>query len=145
MYLFELHRDTDDTGISGTGVVAQGVVFDDGAVALHWVGAVGSTALYGNMQAVEKIHGHGGKTRIVVTPTRMIGLDPYGDTGRQSGRPVAHEALHPNDEPITYPGTVATGGMTPGYLAPHRWGEAGPEPVDEAIYDEAFQPHRRRM
>jgi hypothetical protein len=33
---FELHRDTDITGVSGTGVVAEGVAFSDGVVALRW-------------------------------------------------------------------------------------------------------------
>ena len=32
MRLFELYRKTDITGISSTGIVAQGVEFDDGVI-----------------------------------------------------------------------------------------------------------------
>lgn len=35
MNRFELVRDVDVTGISGTGVVAEGVEFSDGTVALR--------------------------------------------------------------------------------------------------------------
>jgi hypothetical protein len=36
MKTFELYRIDDATGISGTGIVAQGVVFDDGTCAFGW-------------------------------------------------------------------------------------------------------------
>lgn len=67
METFELDRHEDETGISGTGVVAQGVVFDDGTVALRWTTTHNSTAIYESMVAVEAIHGHKGKTTIVRT------------------------------------------------------------------------------
>jgi hypothetical protein len=67
MRQFELHRDTDETGISGTGIVAQGVQFDDGTACLRWMSAHTSTACYASMTDVEAIHGHAGKTRIVWT------------------------------------------------------------------------------
>jgi hypothetical protein len=66
---FELHRDEDETGISGTGVVCQGVEFDDGSVAMKWiVGDFRSAVIWDpsmGMTAVEAIHGHNGRTRIV--------------------------------------------------------------------------------
>ena len=65
MKLFTLERDEDMTGISGTGVVAEGVEFSDGQVVLRWLTSVNSTVIYANIAAVETIHGHGGKTRIV--------------------------------------------------------------------------------
>lgn len=66
MMTFELHRDEDETGISGTGVVAQGVVWADGTVAMRWiVGEHRSTVIWPDIDAVEAIHGHGGRTRIV--------------------------------------------------------------------------------
>lgn len=79
MRMFELHRDEDETGISGTGVVAQGVVFDDGPTVLRWiVGEHRSTVVWPSIEAVEAIHGHGGRTRIVWTPAerRCSGTDP---------------------------------------------------------------------
>lgn len=62
---FTLVRDVDETGVSGTGVIVEGIEFTDGTVALRWLTATTSTAVYASMDDVEAIHGHGGKTRIV--------------------------------------------------------------------------------
>lgn len=64
--LFRLHRLEDESGVSGTGIVAYGVVFGNGKVVLAWGGAasVPSVAVFDSIQHVETIHGHGGKTRI---------------------------------------------------------------------------------
>lgn len=67
MRRFELHRDCDRTGVSGTGVVADGVVFPDGAAVLRWRGQWPSVVIHEKgLAAVETIHGHGGATRIVL-------------------------------------------------------------------------------
>ena len=73
---FELHRDTDETGISGTGVVAEGLLCSDGEVFLRWiVGEFRSSVVWAQgIAAVEAIHGHNGKTRIVW-------LDPEEEPG----------------------------------------------------------------
>lgn len=64
--LFVLVRDRDHTGVSGEGVVAEGVQFSTGRVALHWIaGGISSTALHDSLENVEAIHGHGGSTRVV--------------------------------------------------------------------------------
>ena len=65
MRRFELHRDVDETGISGTGLVAEGVKFSDGRVALRWRSEHTSTAIYDDIGEVVVIHGHNGQTRIV--------------------------------------------------------------------------------
>lgn len=66
MKLFQLVRDTDVTGVSGIGVVAEGVVFTDGRVALRWtVGDHKSTVLWDDIESVKIIHGHNGSTRLV--------------------------------------------------------------------------------
>jgi hypothetical protein len=62
--LFQLDRIEDKSGVSGTGIVADGVVFPDGTVALRWRGETRSTVIYDNLADVLKIHGHGGSTRI---------------------------------------------------------------------------------
>ncbi len=69
MKTFELHRDQDITGISGTGVVAEGVEFSDGTVSIRWLsGEFHSTVHWDQgMTAVKAIHGHGGATRVVWT------------------------------------------------------------------------------
>ena len=63
---FILQRDEDETGVSGVGVVAEGVRFSDGRCALRWiVGGSRSTVIWDSVDDVEKIHGHNGKTRVV--------------------------------------------------------------------------------
>jgi hypothetical protein len=65
MRLFILYRLKDESGVSGTGIVAEGVVFSDGHVALRWITKVASsTALYDTIEDMIAVHGHGGLTRI---------------------------------------------------------------------------------
>jgi hypothetical protein len=62
---FYLERREDPSGVSGTGRVAEGVVFSNGWVALVWLSACPSLAFYPSIENVEAIHGHGGKTRLI--------------------------------------------------------------------------------
>lgn len=71
---FILFRDQDVTGISGTGPVADGVVFPDGTTVVRWRDLGGpaaergvrpTTVVFESIAAVEALHGHGGATRIV--------------------------------------------------------------------------------
>jgi hypothetical protein len=62
---FHLLRLEDESGVSGTGFVAEGVVFSNGWVALMWLSDYPSVAVYQSVEAVEVVHGHGGKTRLV--------------------------------------------------------------------------------
>lgn len=75
---FQLHRDADHTGLSGTGVVADGVTFPDGTTVIRWReldpgtpnyerGVRATTVVFPNVGAVEALHGHNGATRIVYT------------------------------------------------------------------------------
>lgn len=65
MIRFELHRHVDISGVSGTGVVAEGVIFTDNTVAMRWLGATPSTVHHdGGIAAVEHIHSHGGLTHV---------------------------------------------------------------------------------
>ena len=69
MRTFHLQRDEDVTGISGTGIVAEGVEFSNGTVVIAWiVGEHQSTVVWPSIEAVEAIHGHGGATRVVMHP-----------------------------------------------------------------------------
>jgi hypothetical protein len=67
---FCLVRKEDETGISGTGVVAGGVLFPDGVVALRWYSDWPTSVVFHDrgIEAVEHVHGHGGKTEIVWLP-----------------------------------------------------------------------------
>jgi hypothetical protein len=64
--LFTLERDEDVTGVSGSGTVAEGVVFSDGTVALRWLSEWPTSVVFHDrgLEAVDAVHGHGGKTRI---------------------------------------------------------------------------------
>jgi hypothetical protein len=63
---FELDRQMDVSGVSGTGVVVEGVQFSDGAVVIHWLPPWATTTVFHTldeaMVQVEKIHGHEGAT-----------------------------------------------------------------------------------
>ena len=59
---FYLVRIEDASGVSGTGRVAQGVIFDNGKVALTWLSDHPSVTVYDNIGEVRAIHGHEGKT-----------------------------------------------------------------------------------
>lgn len=64
---FNVFRVIDETGYSGTGVVAQGIVFGNGKVVLCWLNGnsgVSSIAIYESETDLLKIHGHGGTTGI---------------------------------------------------------------------------------
>lgn len=62
---FHLVRDEDETGISGTGIVAEGIQFSDGRCVLRWTTTTSSTGYYDTILHVEHLHGHNGKTRVV--------------------------------------------------------------------------------
>jgi hypothetical protein len=64
MRLFQLHRNEDESGVSGTGIVAEGVEFTDGKCALSWLTDKSSKGFYDCIQHIEDIHGHNGKTII---------------------------------------------------------------------------------
>ncbi len=65
---FLLQRNEDESGISGTGVVAEGVEFDNGFCVMNWLTmadektGLGSICMYPSIKILEKIHGHDGKT-----------------------------------------------------------------------------------
>lgn len=64
MKRFVFVRDEDVSGVSGTGQVAEGVVFTDGKVAIRWRGPVASTVVWDSIEDALQIHGHDGRTRV---------------------------------------------------------------------------------
>ena len=72
---FHVQRDQDITGVSGTGVVADGCEFPDGTTVVRWRelpqghpnyqrGVRATTVIFPNPQAVEALHGHNGATHL---------------------------------------------------------------------------------
>jgi len=66
--IFYLYRKEDESGVSGTGRVAQGFVADNGRVALFWLSDHPSVTVYDNIGEVRAIHGHEGKTELKMEP-----------------------------------------------------------------------------
>lgn len=64
MRRFVLVRTEDVSGTSGIGIVAEGVEFSNGQVALHWVTQLESVAIYASVKVLEQIHSHGGRTEV---------------------------------------------------------------------------------
>lgn len=62
MRTFNVIRHEDVTGVSGIGIVAEGVEFHDGTVAFRWRGAHRSTVVWESMMGVVAVHGHDGRT-----------------------------------------------------------------------------------
>ena len=61
---FVLNRKEDVSGISGTGIVAEGIKFSDGKVILNWLTQYKSIGIYDSFHMMEKIHCHDGKTEV---------------------------------------------------------------------------------
>lgn len=60
--MFTLERREDDTGVSGTGDVAKGILFEDGSCVIRWRGQNASWTIFESMNKLLGVHGHGGKT-----------------------------------------------------------------------------------
>lgn len=63
--VFRLVRLEDESGISGVGLVAEGAEFSSGWCALVWLTPMSSMGFYPSIKALEAVHGHGGKTKII--------------------------------------------------------------------------------
>jgi hypothetical protein len=88
MRCFELHRIEDISGVSGTGLVAQGVEFDDGTVALRWLTEWPTSVVFHDRgaEAVEHVHGHNGRTQVVWGPSVLREPDSNRPTDRTEAR-----------------------------------------------------------
>jgi hypothetical protein len=65
---FHLKRKVDESGVSGTGIVAVGVVLPSKRCVIEWTSKrtqANSLGIYDNMEDVEAVHGHEGATEIV--------------------------------------------------------------------------------
>ena len=65
MRTFHLHRTTDVSGVSGTGIVAEGVEFHDGQVVISWLGRFHTLETAPDLKTVLDVHGHDGTTTVV--------------------------------------------------------------------------------
>ncbi len=88
---FELVRYRDPSGVSGTGVVAEGCEFTDGSVALRWRGDNPATAVWPDLDSVLAVHGHQGATEVrwIGSPAESAGIDDLFDELHQVRPPAA--------------------------------------------------------
>jgi hypothetical protein len=61
---FVLERKEDVSGMSGTGIVAVGIVLPSGMVVMEWVSFEKSMGIYHSIAQLEKVHGHEGRTLV---------------------------------------------------------------------------------
>lgn len=51
-----MNRGNDESGVSGTGDVLEGVEFSDGRVVVEWISKPASTVIWNNFEDFFKIH-----------------------------------------------------------------------------------------
>ncbi len=112
MRRFVLVRHADVSGVSGTGLVAEGVQFADGRAATRWLAPPGrpaQTCAWDSVDDVIAVHGHAGLTELrwIDTPpapppatpaTVVIPAAPPTSVLDQppgSGPPLFDDLLHP--------------------------------------------------
>jgi hypothetical protein len=76
MKLFHLYRVEDQSGVSGTGPVVEGVEFTNGWCALRWVTQMSTLCFYPSLETVRAVHGHGGKTELIVHDFEPLSKKP---------------------------------------------------------------------
>jgi hypothetical protein len=80
---FVLIRSLDVSGVSGTGVIAEGVVWWNGSASVCWRGRMPSMTFFpGGIPAIEAIHGHAGSTRVHYLDDLTGPGDPAGAGAR---------------------------------------------------------------
>jgi hypothetical protein len=92
---FALVRHIDYTGVSGIGVVAYGITFSDGHVALRWCSSHPATSIWESLEHMLAVHGHGEATSIqwIDSPVRDLEeLPGTSGTGRRARRRAAVRA-----------------------------------------------------
>jgi hypothetical protein len=98
MRMFELVRHHDVSGVSGTGIVAEGVVWTDGAVALRWYGEHPSTEVWSSLDDMLAVHGHEGETIVHFLDAAVPDRDAVVE--------VLHKAHH--NTTCTWPRSIST-------------------------------------
>lgn len=61
---FVLVKSVDHSGVSGTGLVAEGTQFSDGSVALRWTSQWPTTSVWASIEDMTAVHGHDGDTHV---------------------------------------------------------------------------------
>ncbi len=62
---FYLMRHSDVNGLSGTGIVAVGVVYPNGKAHMQWISFKSSFEMHDSVESLIDIHGHSGATELI--------------------------------------------------------------------------------
>ena len=109
---FELVRFRDLSGVSGTGVVAEGCVFTDGSVALRWRGNNPATAVWPDLESVLAVHGHQGATEV----RWLEADDAWSESAAETGSEFDLEQLFGGQHNVRPPSSLTD----PSALPPSR-------------------------
>ncbi len=63
--------------------MVEGVEFTNGWVALRWLSAKSSICFYQSLEEVRAIHGHGGKTELIIHDFEPLGRKERSPTGER--------------------------------------------------------------
>jgi hypothetical protein len=77
MKKFYMLRHEDSSGYSGTGVVAEGVIFDDGTGAFTWLTPMKTVTTFWKINDIIHMHGKNGKSEIVFEGGKGYALEKY--------------------------------------------------------------------
>lgn len=80
---FYLNRMTDVNGLSGTGIVAVGVVYPNGKAHMQWISFKSSFEMHESVESLIDIHGHGGATQLVWGDPPCADDKPKKKTGKK--------------------------------------------------------------
>ncbi|MFW6090600.1 MAG: hypothetical protein ACODAF_01915 [Actinomycetota bacterium] len=128
---FALVRHVDYTGVSGVGVVAHGVAFADGHIALRWCSEHPATSIWGSIDDLLAVHGHGQATSVewIDAPHGKLEDLPAQGAGRRArnaAKTEQEQARATAPDGADNPPAPDEGDARP---APHE-GDAQPAPGD---------------
>ena len=81
MRRFELHRDHDVSGVSGTGLVAEGALFSDGVAVVRWLTDIRSTVVWEDVPSRRSTGTAGRRASCGWTPRTDSGGGPVCPVG----------------------------------------------------------------
>jgi len=86
---FYLQRIEDASGVSGTGIVAEGCEFDTKWCAMTWLQTKCALSFYPDIETIEAIHGHEGRTKVVwIDDDTSFKVDREDKPGRRTALTV---------------------------------------------------------
>jgi len=86
---FYVERDEDVHGKSGTGIVAEGVEFDNGWIAYSWLSPKATVTVTNSISIAEMLHSHGGNA----TNARIVWIDEYNENIEERAQVIKEKKI----------------------------------------------------